>query len=74
VSRKPLNEKKPPDSTLPTIQTAKRLDSDVVGRKEGDMAAWEGVLLDADGTLVDGNDAHAPAWVEALAEAREKVQ
>jgi beta-phosphoglucomutase-like phosphatase (HAD superfamily) len=38
------------------------------------MAAWEGVLLDADGTLVDGNDAHAPAWVEALAQAREKVQ
>ena len=27
-----------------------------------------GVLLDVDGTLVDSNDAHAHAWVEALAE------
>jgi phosphoglycolate phosphatase-like HAD superfamily hydrolase len=27
-----------------------------------------GVLLDIDGTLVDSNDAHARAWVEALAE------
>ena len=28
-----------------------------------------GVLLDVDGTLVDSNDAHAHAWVKALAEA-----
>ncbi len=28
-----------------------------------------GVLLDVDGTLVDSNDAHAHAWVRALAEA-----
>jgi beta-phosphoglucomutase-like phosphatase (HAD superfamily) len=28
-----------------------------------------GVLLDVDGTLVDSNDVHAHAWVEALAEA-----
>jgi HAD superfamily hydrolase (TIGR01509 family) len=27
-----------------------------------------GVLLDVDGTLVDSNDAHAHAWVKALAE------
>src|SRR5205085_2539704 len=27
-----------------------------------------GVLLDVDGTLIDSNDAHANAWVEALAE------
>jgi phosphoglycolate phosphatase-like HAD superfamily hydrolase len=27
-----------------------------------------GVILDIDGTLVDSNDAHAHAWVEALAE------
>lgn len=27
-----------------------------------------GVILDVDGTLVDSNDAHAQAWVEALAE------
>ena len=33
------------------------------------MAAVKGVLLDVDGTLVDSNDAHAKAWVEALAEA-----
>jgi len=26
-----------------------------------------GVLLDVDGTLLDSNDAHARAWVEALA-------
>jgi HAD superfamily hydrolase (TIGR01509 family) len=28
-----------------------------------------GLLLDIDGTLIDSNDAHARAWVEALAEA-----
>lgn len=28
-----------------------------------------GVILDVDGTLVDSNDAHARAWVEALKEA-----
>lgn len=31
------------------------------------MARFRGVLLDVDGTLVDSNDAHAHAWVEALA-------
>jgi HAD superfamily hydrolase (TIGR01509 family) len=30
--------------------------------------AFRGVVLDVDGTLVDSNDAHAHAWVEALAE------
>jgi HAD superfamily hydrolase (TIGR01509 family) len=30
--------------------------------------AIRGVILDVDGTLVDSNDAHAHAWVEALAE------
>jgi HAD superfamily hydrolase (TIGR01549 family) len=29
----------------------------------------EAVLLDIDGTLIDSNDAHAMAWVDALAEA-----
>ena len=29
---------------------------------------YRAVLLDVDGTLVDSNDAHAHAWVEALAE------
>jgi beta-phosphoglucomutase-like phosphatase (HAD superfamily) len=33
------------------------------------MARPTGVLLDVDGTLVDSNDAHARAWVKALAEA-----
>lgn len=28
----------------------------------------KGALLDVDGTLIDSNDAHARAWVEALAE------
>jgi phosphoglycolate phosphatase-like HAD superfamily hydrolase len=32
-----------------------------------------GVILDVDGTLVDSNDAHAQAWVEALAEAGHEV-
>jgi len=31
------------------------------------------VLLDIDGTLVDSNDAHARAWVDALAEAGHRV-
>ena len=29
----------------------------------------DAVLLDIDGTLVDSNDAHARAWVDAFAEA-----
>lgn len=32
------------------------------------MERLKGVLLDVDGTLVDSNDAHAHAWVLALAE------
>ncbi len=30
------------------------------------MKALRGVILDVDGTLVDSNDAHTSAWVEAL--------
>ncbi len=33
------------------------------------MNKVRGVLLDVDGTLVDSNEAHANAWVEAMAEA-----
>ena len=33
-----------------------------------DVGRIEGVLLDIDGTLLDSNDAHAQAWVEAFAE------
>jgi len=33
----------------------------------------ETVLLDIDGTLVDSNDAHALAWIDALVEARRDV-
>jgi HAD superfamily hydrolase (TIGR01509 family) len=32
------------------------------------MAALRGILLDVDGTLLDSNDAHALAWMDALAE------
>jgi HAD superfamily hydrolase (TIGR01509 family) len=32
------------------------------------MGRFRGVILDVDGTLVQSNDAHARAWVEALAE------
>ncbi|MFP5263092.1 MAG: HAD family hydrolase [Blastocatellia bacterium] len=32
------------------------------------MGRIRGVILDVDGTLVDSNDAHAQAWVDALAE------
>jgi HAD superfamily hydrolase (TIGR01509 family) len=32
------------------------------------MSRLQGVLLDVDGTLVDSNDAHAKAWVQALEE------
>ena len=34
-----------------------------------DPKRLRGVLLDVDGTLIDSNDAHARAWVEALREA-----
>src|SRR4051812_43129426 len=37
------------------------------------MNAIRGVLLDVDGTLLDSNDAHAHAWVKALAEHGRKV-
>jgi phosphoglycolate phosphatase-like HAD superfamily hydrolase len=33
------------------------------------MQRVNGVILDVDGTLVDSNDAHAHAWVEAMSEA-----
>lgn len=32
------------------------------------MAPIRGVILDLDGTLIDSNEAHARAWVEAMAE------
>src|SRR6185369_6215222 len=31
------------------------------------MLRFRGVLLDVDGTLINSNDAHAQAWVQALA-------
>ncbi len=33
------------------------------------MPRFRGVIFDVDGTLIDSNDAHARAWVDALAEA-----
>lgn len=38
------------------------------------MGKIRGVILDVDGTLVDSNDAHAHAWVEAFAEFGIKVE
>lgn len=32
------------------------------------MTEVRGVIFDVDGTLVDSNDVHAQAWVEAMAE------
>ena len=37
------------------------------------MATIRGVIFDVDGTLVDSNDAHAHAWVDALKEAGHDV-
>lgn len=34
----------------------------------------QGVILDIDGTLINSNDAHARAWVEALAEQQIQVE
>jgi HAD superfamily hydrolase (TIGR01509 family) len=36
--------------------------------KDKTVTHIRGVILDVDGTLVDSNDAHAKAWVEAMAE------
>lgn len=36
--------------------------------------AHRAVLFDVDGTLVDSNDAHAQAWVQALAEGGRRVE
>lgn len=38
------------------------------------MKTIRGVLLDIDGTLLDSNDAHAAAWVEALSERGVRVK
>jgi HAD superfamily hydrolase (TIGR01509 family) len=35
---------------------------------------YQAVIFDVDGTLVDSNDAHANAWVEALAESGRRVE
>ena len=32
------------------------------------MGQIRGVILDIDGTLIDSNDAHAHAWVQAMAD------
>ncbi len=37
------------------------------------MIHISGVILDVDGTLIDSNDAHATAWVEAMSENGYKV-
>src|SRR4029078_9461887 len=35
---------------------------------ENTMPRLKGVILDVDGTLIDSNDAHAHAWVDAFRE------
>jgi HAD superfamily hydrolase (TIGR01549 family) len=42
--------------------------------RPGRAIQYRGVLLDIDGTLVDSNDAHAHAWVEALVECRHRTR
>src|SRR5690348_14057607 len=37
------------------------------------LSKIRGIILDVDGTLIDSNDAHAKAWVEAFAEQRINV-
>jgi HAD superfamily hydrolase (TIGR01509 family) len=39
-----------------------------------DMSPLRAVILDVDGTLVDSNEAHAHAWVEAFAERGRRVE
>jgi HAD superfamily hydrolase (TIGR01509 family) len=50
----------------------KRRGSDARGERET-VSQLRAVLLDLDGTLVDSNDAHARAWVEALRHAGHAV-
>ncbi len=35
---------------------------------------YRAVIFDVDGTLVDSNDAHAHAWVQAMAESGRRVE
>jgi HAD superfamily hydrolase (TIGR01509 family) len=37
-------------------------------KSSGESASYRGVILDIDGTLVDSNEAHVRAWVQAFAE------
>jgi beta-phosphoglucomutase-like phosphatase (HAD superfamily) len=36
-------------------------------KKETLMIPIRGIILDADGTFIDSNDAHAKSWTEAMA-------
>src|SRR5438046_2143550 len=61
-----------------TFTEARQLLSSTVSGQGGSieddlMKPVRGVLLDIDGTLVASNDAHAHAWVKALAESGRKV-
>jgi phosphoglycolate phosphatase-like HAD superfamily hydrolase len=42
------------------------LEAGMARASDDEMRRYAAVLLDVDGTLVDSNDAHAHAWVEAL--------
>ena len=58
----------------PTKQTSSRIPKIWTKRKKKGKAASDdttrdaAVIFDVDGTLVDSNDAHARAWVDAFAE------
>jgi HAD superfamily hydrolase (TIGR01509 family) len=60
----------PASGQLKPATSSKREMNNVVRNysKDTTMAHIRGVILDVDGTLVDSNDAHAKAWVEAMAE------
>ena len=50
---------------MPRIKRAPRLQGGGNTMRETNMPRMTGVLLDVDGTLVDSNEAHARAWVQA---------
>ncbi len=53
---------------LSAIQPGEGKPVESLADRETLMGPIRGIILDVDGTLVDSNDAHANAWIEALAE------
>jgi HAD superfamily hydrolase (TIGR01509 family) len=70
----PLADPEQEGSTTVSAQRGGHAMHDVQLQEKGRLVrAVEGIVFDVDGTLVDSNDAHARAWVEALAEAGHAV-